>query len=79
MNMEPGVFVQVVPNALGPMGKPPVPEQHNMSPQLMQEVVKKLHHLYRANILVRVESAVEPKAPGLRRDHNGGNGGDFGP
>lgn len=79
MDMEPGMLVKIEPNALGAVREPPIPEQHDVSPEVMQEVVKELHHLCGTDILIGMESAVQAELSRLGRNHNAGNGRDFGP
>jgi hypothetical protein len=58
VDMEPGMFVEKLPHACGVVRTAPVPEQHDRAPNLMQQMVEKLHHLRASDILLGVETAV---------------------
>jgi hypothetical protein len=77
--MEPGMLVQKLRNVISSVRTAAVPEQHDRAPNLLEQMIEKLHHLGGADILLGVESAEQPEPSGFRGHHNAGNCGNLRP
>ena len=69
--MEPRVPFKKASDTFGPMGQPPVPEKNDVTWHMTQQMGEEFHDLCGANILIRMESAVQAEAPVPGRDGNG--------
>ena len=73
IGMEPAVPAQKLRNVISTVRTTAVPEQHDRAANLLEQMIEKLHHLRGADILLGVESAVQPEPSGFRGHHNAGN------
>ena len=79
MGMDPAMAAQEAPNGRGSMNRTFVPQHHQRTPKVTQQVPKEMHYLIRSDVFMGMEAKVERHPLSLGRDPQGRDGRDFGP